>query len=889
VSASPSRSMRDGDGRPDAFDGPGYVDPRFAVPLATNVVVRPRLHAQLTADPATCVLIAAPAGWGKTVLASSWLGTSATDSVAAWISLGPAQDDLRGFWTSVAAALIPVVGDRAGAVLNAVVDDDLEQVPGKIAAALAVDGTAVVLILDNLHEVTALAVHESLLRLVRRPPRGLRLIVTTRRDPPWPLSLLRMAGVLSEIRASDLAFRADETRALLDQLGIDLDPVHVGRLVSRTEGWAAGLRLAALKLNSTPDPAGFVDAFSGDDHAVAAYLLDEVIDRLSPDLLGFLVRVSILEVVSADLADAMTGGSDGRATLTELARSNLFVQAVGTSGQWYRLHRLIADVLRARITRARTLRDLHRRAAEWHLHQAMPLEALRYALRGGIWPLAAELLGVHVLALAVRGNAREIDLLLTAVPREVLLSHAELAAGLAIARIMQGSPPDLSDLTAAAHAGVDRLPGPRAERLHVLLDLMEFGNGRARGDLLAVAAASRRIPQDPVAFADLGLTGWDLISLLVLGNGGMAEFWTGDLAAAEKHLRAAVDFDRSGGVLRPHLNAAAHLALLQCERGDLDAADTEALAVVGHATDVGWTVSAQVVAAYLTLAWVALDRDDRPGVDGWIDRVAEVEKVIPEPHVQLAAAALSALRRCDDGDPVGALSDLRLITARLAHNAPPSVADCLTYVEADLLCRIGDLGNAGAALARLHGQSTRASARALARLHLYQGDPEAAAREMAPFPDDGPTVRGQIDGAILRSLCAAPQDRAAALHWLDTALLAASPLGMRRPFLVPLPALRELISARIEGGTTAAPFAVDLVRRLSGHHSRPTVALAEALTDREQHILRYLASTLSNAEIAAELYLSVNTVKTHQRMVYRKLGAAGRREAVRRAKELRLL
>jgi LuxR family transcriptional regulator, maltose regulon positive regulatory protein len=881
--------MRDGDERPDASDGPGYVDPRFAVPLATNVVVRPRLHAQLTADPASCVLIAAPAGWGKTLLASSWLGTRATDTVAAWISIGPAEDDLRGFWTSVARALIPVVGDRAAAVLNAVADDDLEQVPGKVATALAADGAPVVLVLDNLHEVTELAVHESLLRLVQRPPQGLRLLVTTRRDPPWPLSRLRLAGVLSEIRASDLAFQADETRALFDQLGIDLDAEHVERLVARTEGWAAGLRLAALRLNSTTDPAAFVGAFSGDDHAVAAYLLDEVIDRLSPDLLDFLVRVSILDVISADLADAMTGGNGGRATLTELARLNLFVHAVGTSGRWYRLHRLIADVLRARITRARTLRDLHRRAAEWYLHQAMPLEALRYALRGGLWPFAAELLGVHVLALAVRGNAREIDLLLTAAPRDVLLTHAELAAGLAVARIMQASPPDLSDLTAAAHAGVERLPGPRAERLRVLLDLMEFGNGRASGDLLAVVAASRRIPQDPSALAALGLIGWDLIPLLVLGNGGMAEFWTGDLVAAEKHLQAAVDYDRSGGVLRPHLNAAAHLALLQCERGDLDAADAEARAVIEHATDVGWTVSAQVVAAYLTLAWVALDRDDRPDVDGWLGRVADVETVIPEPHVQLATAALAALRRSDDGDPVGALSELRLTTARLAGNAPPALTDRLAYVEADLLCRIGDVEHAGAVLAGLHGQPARASARALARLHLYQGDPEAAQQALAQFPNDGTTVRGQIEGAILRSLCATPKDRVTALTRLDAALIAAAPLGMRRPFLVPLPGLLELINARIEAGTEAAAFAVDLVRRISGYHSRPIITLTEPLTDREQHILRYLASTLSNAEIAAELYLSVNTVKTHQRMIYRKLDATGRREAVRRAKELRLL
>jgi LuxR family maltose regulon positive regulatory protein len=239
VSASPSRSMRAGDGRLDAFHSPGSVDHRFAVPLVTNVVVRPRLLDQLTTAPASCVLIAAAAGWGKTLLASSWLAEGATDSVAAWISLSPTDDDLRGFWTSVAAALIPRVGDRAAAALRNAVADDLEQVPGKVAAALAADGAPLVLVLDNLHEVTGLAVHESLLRLVQRPPRGLRMVVTTRRDPPWPLSQLRLAGVLSEIRASDLAFGADETRALFARLGINLDAARVGRLVARTEGWAA--------------------------------------------------------------------------------------------------------------------------------------------------------------------------------------------------------------------------------------------------------------------------------------------------------------------------------------------------------------------------------------------------------------------------------------------------------------------------------------------------------------------------------------------------------------------------------------------------------------------------------------------------------------------------
>jgi LuxR family maltose regulon positive regulatory protein len=883
--------MKDGGDDPSALNGAGSADPRFAVPLATNVVVRSRLQAQLMIGlAAPCVLIAAPAGWGKTLLASSWLGSGEADGVAAWISLGPAEDDLRGFWTSVADALVPAIGSRAaGSLHTAVSGDDLDQPPGQLAAALARNGTPVVLVLDNLHEITSLDVHESLLRLIQRPPQGLRFVVTTRRDPPWPLHRLRLAGVLSEIRASDLAFRTDETRVLLDMLGIDLDAAHIGQLVERTEGWAAGLRLAALEVQRAADPTGFVEAFSGDDHAVAAYLLNEVIDRLAPDLLEFLTQVSILDVVSADLADALTDGHNGAATLAELAASNLFVHAVGAAGRWYRLHRLIADILRTRITQRRTFRDLHRRAAEWYQHQAMPLESLRYALRGGLWPLAAELMGRHLIALAVKDGPREIDVLLSAVPRDVLLKHPELTAALAIARILQGSPAELGELTTAARAGASHLPRVRAERLRVILHLIEIGNGRAKGDLVGVAAACRQIPENPTVLAALGLAAWDVVPLLVLGNGGMAEYWTGDIVEAEKHLRAAVDLAQSGAVLRPHLNAAAHLALLHCEQGDLDAAQNEARAVVEHAADAGWMVSAQAVAAYLTLAWVALDRHDHRETDGWLGRVAEVEATIPEPHVQLAAAALTALRRADAGDLAAALSGLQLTTASLAGTAPAALADRLLRVEADVLGRMGHIERASQVLAGLQCPTTASSARAFARLHLCTGDLAAAEDALSPFAEDDATVRGRVEDAVLRSVIAAGQDRGAALARLEDALLAAAPLGMRRPFLVRAADLRDLLGARIEAGTAVPAFAVDLLRRMSGKSSRPPATLVAALTDREQLVLRYLASTLSNAEIASELYLSVNTVKSHQRMVYRKLGAGGRRDAVRRAKELRLL
>ena len=885
--------MKDGRGTGPAAGGPGFVDAKFAVPIVTHLVPRPRLHARMTGGlERSFTLIAAPAGWGKTLLAGSWLAEGWAGRAVGWISLGPAEDDVRAFWTAVATALGPLVADGGAAALRRiVVEGDIEQLPGQFAGVLGEDGTPMVLVLDNLHEITSLVVHESLLRLIQRPPGGLHVVITTRRDPPWPLHQLRLAGVLTEIRATDLSFRIDETAELFDQLQIDLDDAQLGRLVERTEGWAAGLRLAALDIQGAEDPAAFVDLFSGDDHAVAAYLVSEVIDTLTPELLDFLVRVSFVDIVSADLADALTGASNGAATLVELARSNLFVQAVGPRGQWYRLHRLITDVLRARVSDPRTLRDIHRRAAEWYRHRSMPLDAIRYALRGGLWSFAADLAGVHVAALVLRGSAREVDVLLSAVPRDVLLSYPELAAALAAARIMQGSGTEVDELMTAASNGVDGLAGQRGARLRLSLDVMEMGHARFQGRLAAVTAAARRIPDDPHTLAGLGMAAWDVIPLLVLSNAGTAELWLGDDLDAEKHLRAATETTRWGGLLRPHLNAAAHLALLQAERGDLPSARADAQRAVEWATEAGWPGSVQVATAYLALARVALDEDDPAQAERWLARVNGVESTTPEPHIQLAAAGMTALRVADAGSVEGALAGLRATMERLGGAAPPVLADRMLLVSAELLRRAGDLTQAAEVFAGLRLPATATTTHALVRLHFASGDVTTAERTLFSFPLERATPRERVDGAVLRVLIGAAQDREAALRSLEDALLAGAPLGMRRPFLIESADLRSLLADRIEAGTGMAGFAVNLLQRMSGQQARPAAptALVDALTEREQVVLRYLGSTLSNAEIAQQLYLSVNTVKTHQRMIYRKLRADGRRDAVRRAKDLRML
>ena len=339
-------------------------------------------------------------------------------------------------------------------------------------------------------------------------------------------------------------------------------------------------------------------------------------------------------------------------------------------------------------------------------------------------------------------------------------------------------------MVAAAVVGVDDLPPSRAERLRVVLDLVETGHARSRGDLAAVVAAAGRVPDDPRTLSALGLAGWDVIPLLVLSGAGTAELWTGNMAEAEKHLRAAVDANQWNGLLRPHLNAASQLALLLGERGDLGAAEAEAEAeaAIQRATEAGWAVSAQAVAAYLALAWVSLDRSEPDGVNRWLGRVAEVEAIAPEPHVQLAAAALTALRRADAGDLEGARTGLQAVTTRLVDSAPTLLTDRLLLVEAELLRRAGDLQQAAETLTRLRGPATPHTAHALARLHLAAGDAAAAEQSLDPLSPARASVRQRVDGGIVRTLIAARRDRGAALDPLEDALLGAAPLGIRRPF-----------------------------------------------------------------------------------------------------------
>ncbi|HEY0815507.1 MAG TPA: LuxR C-terminal-related transcriptional regulator [Pseudonocardia sp.] len=835
-------------------------------------------------------LVAATAGWGKTIFAASWLAARASQT-AAWVTLDEADDDPHAFWCAVATALIPAVDAQVAEALRrvtaeAVAADDLPRV---MAAALRLAPGPIALVLDNLHEIRSRDVHMGLVRLMERPPPTLALLVTTRRDPPWPLSRLRLAGLVADVRTADLAFRTDEAAELYTRLGLALTGWQLDRLVRRTEGWPAGLRLAAIHLKGVADVAAAVEAFSGEDHSVAGYLLTEVLDRQSPELVAFLATISVVDLVSASLADALTGRRDGEQVLADLAASHLFVHAVGRPGRWYRLHRLIFDIIRARPAAQRSRRDLHRRAAEWFRVNGMPLDAIRLAVVGGLWPLAADLAGTHALKLIGAGRGRALERVLVKVPHTALSEHPALAGALALARVSLGSDAEVATLIELGRAADGTVSAARSGRAAVLLDLSASGLARIAGDWEAAVAVYRSMSVVPGSLAALGMEGAEVVPVVVANNCGTAALWAGDLPAADRDLTAAIDVNFDTVVI-PQLNAMGYHSLLLCEQGELGQAEAAARRVIATAAAAGLGTAVQAVGAYLAMANVFVDRGEANDADEWFGHIADVAAMTPEPHVVLAAAIVLAARHETSGDLEAALAGLRAQGDRAGWRPPSGLRERWMVTEATLLARTGDGAAALALLERMGRATTTEAVIGAARVHLLLDDLGAATEARASA---GPAshMRGRVTVAVLDALLAtAAGDEDRAIDHIEDALTDAVSGLLRRPFLTEGDLLRPVLERRTERGSAVPGFALDLLDRMSGASYADTELrpLIDPLTERERTVLRYLASTLSNPEIAAELYVSLSTVKTHQRALYRKLGVGGRREAVRRARFLKL-
>lgn len=895
-----------------------------------DLVARARLQERLSGSghaPTRLVLVCAPAGFGKTTALTQWLkARSATlPCQVAWVSLDRDDNDVQRFLAHLLAALQRTraeLGRDAQAAIEAAGELDLQRVLASLVNDLDLLASRTVIALDDYHEITSAAVHEAVQFLLDHLPPQVQLAITTRSDPPLAIARLRSNAGLVEVRSADLRFTPDEAAALLrDVVGEDLPRSSIAVLDERTEGWAAGLRLAALSLRGRDDVAAFVDDFAGSHRFVLDYLVEQVLDRQPAGVTEFLLRTSLLASMNAPLCEAVTGREDATEILAALERDNVFVVALDDERQWYRYHHLFADVLQARLrsTGAAEVARLHREASRWYVEHGILPDALRHAVDGGDLDLAADLVELALPGLRQERRDDTIRAHVRALPEDVVRGRALLATFMAWTRLADG---DLEGVLTWLDEAESALP--RAADLDAGLRSTFAASARARDDELRQLPAMIAVYRATVAQARgdvertieqarcaLDLTGPadHFARAAAAGFLGLATWADGDLAAAVDIFGEAMASMRAAGSVADQLGSTVVLASIWLGRGRPDEARR----------------------LYERALWAA-------------DRTTVPVATVGDLHVGLA----DVLREMNELDEAGG----HLAAAKALGDAASLPENRYRWyvVNAGLLAARGDLEGALEMLERAEASyqpgffpDIRPIPALTARVHIARGDlAEAAewARRTATSLDDPPTylsecnqltlarlvlvqrrrgpdvgleqvrdlltgvlaaasasgrVGSVIEARVVQALAnAAGGDSASAERDLCDALAAGCPVGYRRLFLDEGAALHGLLRdiARKQSGDVAAwarQLLSDAVMAPARAAEHPSALAGEGLSDREVEVLRLLATDLTGPEIARRLFVSVNTLRTHTKHIFTKLGVNSRRAAVRRAAELGVL
>ncbi len=867
---------------------------KFSLPQATaGTIRRNRLTEALDSGvrrPLT--LLAAPPGAGKTALLASWIAGGTAPGPVACLSLDAADADRRRFWRGALQALAQAGGGDAVAALAAHPPRRVELLVDSLGNALADRATPFVLVLDDFHEV-ADGVHADLDLLLRHPPSALRLVIATRADPPLHLGRLRLEDRLAEIRAPQLAFTAEETEQMLAALGVDLGPAHARRLWERTEGWAGALRLAALSLREHPRPEEFVDDFAGDDRAISDYLLTEVMATLAADDRSFLLRTSIAGELNGELANALTDRTDGHRRLAELARGGALLTPLDRRGEWYRFHSLFAELLRAemRSEHPEQSRELHRRAAWWLAEHGEHARGLLHAVEGDAWDLAARLAGERWSDLAIQGESAALRPLVDRMPAGWALDDPELALALASVMLERGDHAAAARHIRQAEASAAAVPPERHTRFVVSLASLKLYLARLRGDLAEALETGRTLARDGAL--EPGAVPPDLRAMALV-NLGIAELWANAGEAVEHHLERARGAAVEAGRPWLELFAVAHLAADASLKSDFVAAGRRAREAIALAHHHGWERTWPAGAAYLVLATEQFLGDRVEAATETLDRAQDALATSRERPLRVVLAMLRASVLAAKGRPDTALAVLGAGVEQLGDwPLPAAIAEHIPALEAVLRAELGHRDQAQRLLGA--GQSLPAAV-GLAQLRLGAGEPAGALAELASWAQalDRERSPAAVQGWMLRALAhdALAQHELAAVA-LEEALERIEPAGLRRLPLAFGRTAAPLLRRQLRHGTSHGALAGELLATLegtNGHERRERATLVlEPLSPREAAVLRYLPTMMSNQEIAAELFVSVNTVKTHLKAIYRKLDVPDRREAVRRARTLELL
>ena len=884
--------------------------------IRDGVVTRPGLFEGLIRAQRV-VQVSAPPGSGKTVLLRSWIAGSGLAACAAWVSVPAEERDPQRLWISVANALrSTAAGAEQVRGLTAAPDLDGWTAVERLLEDLASLEDRIWLVIDDLHELRSAEALRQLELLIMRAPAVLRFVLVTRHDLRLGLHRLRLAGELTEIRADDLRFSRTEARALLDAAGVVLSGSALDLLYDRTEGWVAGLRLAALSLAGHPDPERFAAEFGGSERTVAEYLLSEVLERQPEQARRLLLRTSILPRVNGELADLLTEGSGGERVLQQLEEAGAFVISLDARRSWFRYHQLFADLLQLELRGTEPARfpALHEAAAGWYAEHGYPVEAVRQAQAAQDWALAARLLSDRWVGLGLAGLGGTAHELLARFPAGVIAADAELAARVAGVQLARGSLEEAERYLALATRKLGSVPAGRAGRAQAVLAVVRMRLARQRGDLEAVAGEAQRLlapamSADPAQYDLAPAAQYDLapaaraelggdLRALALIDLGIAEAWTARFDEADRHLDDGIALARRIG--RPYLEVTglAHLAQLLSWRS-FQLGAQRGLQAIELARQHGWADEPIAGIAYLALgvAMVAQGRiEDAERALGQAERTVRAET---EPAAGMRLHYGRGMLEFVSGRHDAALRAFQA-AERLANSlvTPHTLAPRLRSHLLQTLVRTGETRRVEQALADLDGpERDRGETRiAEASLRLAQDDPTAAAAALAPVIDGSVVMPNahlwDVQAFLLQAIASdALGDASAARRALEQALDRAAPESLLFPFLYdPAP---ELLDRHRRHGTAHAGLITEILNVLAGRKPGSPSAgpqhLREPLSHAEARVLRYLPTKLSAPEIADELYLSVNTVKTHMRHLYDKLGAHRRHEAVEQARALGLL
>ncbi|MFD4623962.1 LuxR C-terminal-related transcriptional regulator [Streptomyces sp. NPDC058475] len=878
--------------------GDPFLRTRFALPTRPATYLRrERLVKHLDQALLTpLTMVSGAAGAGKTLLVADW--AAGPDRSVAWLTTEPADQACGMFWAYLLQAL-----RASGVPLSAEVGfpADASRVDRALLARLAADLCArdrpVIVVLDEFDRVTDPEIAEQLEFVLHHAGRGMRLILVTRTEPLLPLHRYRAAGEMTEIRNAELAFTPEEAAVLLELHGLRL-PVHAARgLVERTRGWAAGLRLCALAAQDSPDPETYLKEFEADRTAVADFLLAEVLKRQSPETQDLLLRVSVLDRFCPDLANALTERTDAESALAALHRENAFVEDLGHT--WYRLHPLFGEILHAHLrVRCPGLEpDLHRRAAAWLRRSGSLAESLGHGAAAYDWEFTAAAL-VDDLAIGQLFTGLCSDDLaelfsrmgpgttgaaadLVRAARE--LSRCDLDRGLSHLRQAERS------LAGEPLSTGDDSPGPAAARLScALLEALAARLTGSPGRAERAAEAAERLQEEVPAHL---LDAHPELTALLLTHLGATWLWAGRLEDARGALTTVAGCSGGASTALPREESLAHLALIDYLNGWLGRAERKARAALTKTERFSLPQASGSGIELLVLAAVAVDRNELSQARELLDAAADARRVMRDPVREAGRAIATARLHLARGDTRAALETARATVvadvvspwaeghmalvasaAHLAEGRPETAAELLGAVsEGQPACVVG------AARAQL------AAGKSAAAFDLLDG--------LRPGCRTGPAVT--VRASLLRAQAAdAAGDFATSRRLVAQALHEARRERLRRPFLEAGPWIRPLLDTvplrrLAEGWLPLGPPPHGGPPRHG--EEQPPVPVVEELSGRERDVVERLAQMMSTEQIAADLFVSVNTVKTHLKSVYRKLAVSRRHDAVRRARELGLL